>query len=183
MLVTEKGVSSALAGLALTGGAIGWSTGSWYQGRTGTVIPRHRLVQIGAGIVGAAIGALALLLLPTVPFWVATIVWTFGAIGMGMAMSSLSVLLFQLSPVADQGQNSAAMQLSDALFTIVFVGLAGSIFGSGHGEPIPGQSVVPAWVFLLILAVMAGLAVFGSWAGGRIAVRTADTTARHEGAA
>lgn len=182
MLVTERGVSSAMAGLSLTGGAIGWSTGSWYQGRTGTVLPRYRLVQVGAGIVGAAISALALVLLPTVPYWVATIAWTVGAVGMGMAMSSLSVLLFQLSPVAEQGQNSAAMQLSDALFSIVFVGLAGSIFGSGHGTPVPGQSVVPSWVFLVILAVMAGLAAFGSWAGGRIAVRAPDRITGHEGA-
>src|SRR5699024_11710412 len=75
----------------------------------------------------------------------------------------------RLSPVADQGQNSAAMQLSDAMFTIVFVGMAGSIFGSGQGEPTPGQSVAPTWVFLLILGVMAGVAACGAWAAGRIA--------------
>lgn len=172
MLITERGVSSTLAGLALTGGALGWSTGSWYQGRNGTVIPRHRLVQIGSGMVGIAITALSLVLLPVVPFWIAALTWMFGAIGMGMAMSSLSVLLFQLSPVSEQGQNSAAMQLSDALFTIVFVGLAGTIFGSGHGgDATPGESVVPSWVFLVILGAMAGLAFVGSWAAGRIAIR------------
>ncbi|NEE01658.1 MFS transporter [Phytoactinopolyspora halotolerans] len=168
MLVAERGLSSTLAGLSLTGGALGWAAGSWYQGRPRTVIPRHMLVQAGSAVVATAVALLMLVLLPAVPAIVAAVIWSFGAIGMGMAMSSISVLLFELSPVEEHGSNSAAMQLSDALFSIAFVGLAGVIFGSGHGTETASDVSVPTWIYIVILVVMSALAVFGAWAAGRI---------------
>ena len=36
MLIEERGVATAVAGLTLTGGAVSWSIGSWIQGRPGT---------------------------------------------------------------------------------------------------------------------------------------------------
>nr|WP_187361382.1 MFS transporter [Phytoactinopolyspora mesophila] len=168
LLVAERGLSSTLAGLSLTGGALGWAAGSWYQGRPRTTVPRHVLVQTGSGIVSAAIAALGLVLLPAVPAPVAAVAWALGAVGMGMAMSSLSVLLFQLSPVEDHGSNSAALQMCDNLGTITFVGLAGTIFGSAHGAAPSSGTSVPVWVYAVILALMAALAAFGAWAAGRI---------------
>ncbi|WP_207782796.1 MFS transporter [Phytoactinopolyspora limicola] len=170
LLVAERGLSSTLAGLSLTGAALGWATGSWYQGRSRTTAPRHVLVQVGSGTVSAAIAALGLVLLPAVPAFVAAAAWAVGAVGMGMAMSSLSVLLFQLSPPEDHGSNSAALQMCDNIGTITFVGLAGTIFGSGHGSETASTTSVPLWVYAVILALMATLAAFGAWAAGRIRV-------------
>lgn len=180
LLVAERGLSSTLAGLSLTGGALGWAAGSWYQGRTRTTAPRHLLVRVGSGLVSGAIAALALVLIPTVPAVTAAVVWTCGAVGMGMAMASISVLLFQLSPPAEHGSNSAALQLCDNLGSITFVGLAGSIFGSAHGsgtrvEHVSG-SAAPTWIYLAILAIMSGLAAFGSWAAGRVRVDGTPTS-------
>ncbi len=164
MLVDQRGLSATLAGLALTGGALGWASGSWYQGRPNLTVPRYLLLRIGSGLVAAGIAASGLVLLPVVPTFVAALAWTFGAIGMGMSFATISVLLFQLSPVADHGANSAALQLCDALFVIVFVGLAGVIFGSSHaaaGGTHPGA-------YATILAVMVTLALVGAWAAGRV---------------
>lgn len=172
MLVAERGISSTLAGLALTGGALGWASGSWYQGRPGLRTPRYLLIRTGCLLVAGAIAMLGLVLLPSVPFFAATGAWTLGAVGMGMAMASISVTLFELSPAQDHGVNSAALQLSDALFSIVFVGLAATIFGSAHGAAATATSDVASWVYLLILGVMSALAVFGAWAAGRIPVTT-----------
>lgn len=167
LLVSERGLSSTLAGLSLTGGALGWATGSWYQGRTKTVAPRYLLVRVGGLFVAAAISAVALVLVPSVPAAVVMLAWVLGAFGMGIATASMSVLLFQLSRVSEHGSNSAALQVSDALFTATFVGLAGTIFGSGHAEEV-ADAAVPTWVYLVILAVMAALALFGAWAAGRV---------------
>ncbi|HEX6578715.1 MAG TPA: MFS transporter [Jiangellaceae bacterium] len=166
MLVEERGLSTTLAGLALTGGALGWATGSWYQGRPGLTVPRHRLVRRGAVLVATGITGLGLVLVPGVPVLIAGLAWVVGALGMGMAMASVGVLLFELSPVEDHGANSASLQLSDALFSITFIGLAGVIFGSAHD---PGGHT-SAGVFAAILAVMAALALFGAWAAGRVRV-------------
>lgn len=171
MLVAERGLSSTLAGLSLTGGALGWAAGAWYQGRPGMRTPRYLLVRVGCGLVALAIAALSLVLLPVVPPFVAMAMWAVGALGMGMSIASLSVLLFELAPPEDHGVNSAAIQVSETLFTITFVGLAGTIFGTAHGPSSPGdalESSVPTWVYAAILAVMSGVAVFGAWAAGRI---------------
>ncbi len=168
LLVSERGLSSTLAGLSLTGGAFGWAAGSWFQGRPGNVTPRYLLIRSGAAMVAAAISGAALVLVPAVPVVVTMIVWTFGAFGMGMSIASISVVLFQLSPVEQHGANSASLQVSDALFSAIFVGLAGTIFGSGHGAQAGEGNDVATWVYLVILAAMAALAAFGSWAAGRI---------------
>jgi MFS family permease len=167
MLVEQRGLSTTLAGLALTGGALGWAAGSWYQGRPGLAVPRYVLLRLGAGLVAAGIAATGLVLIPAVPVWVAGLSWTTGALGMGMSFATVSVLLFKLSPPSDHGANSAALQLSDALFSIAFVGLAGVIFGSSH-EAADGTR---PGVYALIGAVMVVLALVGSWAAGRVRTR------------
>lgn len=169
LLVSERGLSSTLAGLSLTGGALGWATGSWYQGRTRTVAPGYLLVRAGGVFVALAIGLVALVLIPAVPPVVVMVGWVVGAFGMGIATASMSVLLFQLSPVEDHGANSASLQVSDALFTATFVGLAGTIFGTGHAGD-HAEAAVGDWVYLVIIAVMASLALFGAWAAGRVRV-------------
>jgi MFS family permease len=167
MLVQYRGLSTTLAGLALTGGALGWAGGSWYQGRPGLQIPRPELVRRGAVLVATGIVGLGCVLLPGAPVAAAGLSWIVGATGMGVALASIGVLLFELSPVEDQGANSASLQLSDALFSVVFIGLAGFIFGLSH-DPVGEPSPV---VFAQILAVMAALALFGAWAAGRIRLR------------
>ncbi|PSK97246.1 MFS transporter [Haloactinopolyspora alba] len=170
LLVSERGLSSTVAGLSLTGGAIGWALGSWYQGRSTTTTPRYLLVRSGCVLVAAAIGTVALVLVPGVPVVVTMLAWTGGAFGMGLSIASISVLLFQLSPVEEHGANSAALQVCDSLFAAVFVGLAGTIFGSGHGAATGDEAGadVATWVYLVILAVMMALAAFGAWAAGRV---------------
>ncbi|AYY12132.1 MFS transporter [Actinobacteria bacterium YIM 96077] len=183
ILVAERGLSSTLAGLSLTGGALGWVLGAWYQGRSTTSVPRHLLVRVGCGIVATAIACLALILIPFVPAATAAVVWTLGAVGMGMAMASVSVLLFQLSPPEEHGTNSAALQMCDNLGTITFVGLAGAIFGSAHSveHTAAPQATTGAstWTYLVILGIMAALAAFGSWAAGRVRPQAAH----HDGPA
>ena len=164
MLVEQRGLSTTVAGLSLAGGAVGWAGGSWFQGRPGLRVPRPELVRRGAVLVAAGIAGLGFVLLPSVPVAVAGFSWIVGATGMGLATASIGVLLFELSPVEDQGANSASLQLSDALFSVVFIGVAGVIFGSSQQHAGPTSPMV----FAQILAVMATLALVGAWAAGRV---------------
>lgn len=168
MLVDQRGLSATLAGLVLTCGALGWAGGSWYQGRPALAMPRHVLLRLGCALVAAGIAATGLVLIPGVPVWVAAATWAVGAVGMGLAFATVSVLLFQLSPPAEHGSNSAALQLSDASFSIVFVGLAGVIFASSHQS---GDGAGPGG-YAVIGVVMVALALVGSWAAGRVRART-----------
>ena len=79
----------------------------------------------------------------------AAIGWLVAGLGMGVGITSLSVLVLELSPIEEQGANAAALQVSDALGSILLIGAAGAIFAGLHK---PGQD--NAGVFLLIFAVM-----------------------------
>lgn len=155
MLVEERDVPTALAGITLTAAAVSWSAGSWLQGRTGVRLRRDQLIQRGAGLVALGVAAVSLGLWEALPPYVAAAGWALGGLGMGLALSSTSVTVLDLSPVPEQGFNSAALQVSDALGAIVMVGAGGAVFAAAHG---PGSN---AGVFLAIYLMMAAVAAVG----------------------
>jgi hypothetical protein len=79
------------------------------------------------------------------PAWVVAIAWCLGGLGMGLSISTLGVLLLQLSPAADAGTNSAALQVSDALSNVLLVAAAGTVFTAlGGGSVAPKAAGVTA---------------------------------------
>ncbi len=165
MLVSERDLSPTLAGVALTGGAVGWAAGSWLQGRRRLPVSRPTLLVLGAAVLGVAVALLPLGVLGPVPPSLVGVLWTVAGFGMGLGMTTSSVLLLDLSPQAEQGRNSASLQVSDALGGVLGIGAAGAVFAALH-DPRGGDGDV----FTLIwwgLAVVALLAVL---AGGRTRV-------------
>lgn len=172
MLVEERGVATALAGVTLTAAAVSWSVGSWIQGRPSTSAPRDVLIRRGTGLVALGVAAVSLGLWTALPPYVAAAGWALGGLGMGMAMSSTSVVVLGLSTVQEQGFNSAALQLSDALGAIVLVGVGGAIFASSHG---PDSNT---GAFLAIYAVMSAVAVVGFVLAPRVRDTRGATSSR-----
>ena len=132
LLVNERGLSSELAGGALSGAAVGWFIGSWLQGRPTNKLPRYRLIELGSLMTTLGMVLSICIVAPSVPWWVVGFTWSVGAFGMGLLYGSLGVLLLEYSPVEEQGFNSAALQISDSLGVIVCAGLGGVIFAAGH---------------------------------------------------
>ena len=132
MLVEHRGLSATAAGAVLTGAALGWSAGSWWQGRPGIRVDRGRLAVIGscAVLVGLLITSTAVSGDPAVPVLLGAFGWAVAGSGMGITFSTLSVLLFRLSPEAEQGRNSAALQMSDVLGCVLTVGAAGVAYAA-----------------------------------------------------
>jgi MFS family permease len=157
LLVEQRGLATTLAGASLTGGALTWSFGAWYQGRPSGRFSRTQLVTVGLALVAAGIVIAATVLASFMPPFMAAIGWLVAGLGMGLGITSLSVLVLELSPVEEQGANAAAMQVSDALGSIVLIGAAGAIFAGLHRA---GQD--NAGVFLLIFAVTTVVAVVGA---------------------
>jgi MFS family permease len=171
MLVTERGLTTTQAGLTLTGGALGWALGSWYQGRPATRMPRHRLIRTGCALVAAGITVTALALVPALPAALAAAGWAVAGLGMGMSMASVGVLLLELSPRAEQGGNSAALQVSDGLGSIFLIGLGGAVYAAlrtGTGQD--------AGTFALLLAVMVAVALLGVAIAGRVRPGRGDSS-------
>ncbi|MBA9001868.1 MFS transporter [Thermomonospora cellulosilytica] len=132
-LTSLHGFSPSQAGLVLTLAALGWSAASQYQGRSRR--PRAFFVQAGAVFVAAGVVAASVAL--QVGGWWAAPAWVIGGLGMGMALSSLSVLVLNQSAPQEQGANSSALQLSDTLGSSLAVGVAGALataFGTDRLE-------------------------------------------------
>ncbi|WNH49672.1 MFS transporter [Stenotrophomonas aracearum] len=128
LLQRERGLSPLLAGVALSLGALGWFSGSWFQGHQGQGMSRRTLLGAGALLMCAGIIGTALAIQPGVPLWLALAGWTLTGLGMGLIYPSLSVLTLSLSPPAQQGANTSALQLSEALAVATTLAVSGSLF-------------------------------------------------------
>ena len=162
MLVEERGLATTWASASLTGGALTWAVGAWYQGRPQLRFPRTQLVTFGLLLVAVGILIVAASVSPAVPVWTAALGWVVTGLGMGLGVTSLSVLVLCLSPFGEQGANSAAMQVSEAIGSIVLIGLGSAIFAELHQA-----AARDAEAFLLIFLVMAVVAFIGSLAAPR----------------
>lgn len=155
MLVTQRHLSPTLAGLSLASGGITWGIGSWIQGRPRLEPYRDRMAVIGMFLMASAIAGVALPLVDAAPVWSAAAAWAVGGLGAGLVISSLSVILFKLSPPSEAGANSAALQVSDALSSVVLVAAAGTTFAA-----LGGATGAFAAVFLpMSVLSLAGVAV------------------------
>ena len=168
-LTAVHGASPALAGLPLTVGALGWSAASALQGRYPDY-PRERLLRLGflllsVGLAGTTVAAFA-----APPYWLVLPVWTVAGAGMGLAMPSVSVRLLELSPPADRGFNSAALQIWDLLLSAACIGFGGVLLVAVASAAEP----TPAVVALNLL--MAALALAGALLASRTAVSNGPAT-------
>jgi hypothetical protein len=127
-------------------------------------------VSRGSRLVVLGIATTSVALLPAVPPLVAVGTWGVGALGMGMLFGSLGVLLLELSPEADQGTNSAALQVSDSLGSLLCTGAAGAVFATWHA--LPGQDAAVFFVIFLGASAVAGV---GALVSGRVRPRHAGT--------
>lgn len=181
MLVEHRGATPTRAGLAVAATAIGWAAGSWWQGRSGLTMRRSGLVRLGAAVtaVGVAITGSACIVTSAVvvPAELTGVGLLVGGLGMGLSMSSNSVLLFDLSPVDQQGANSAAMQMSDSLGGLVVIGAAGVAYALWR-HTLPATEVFGIVFGLSLLVMLAAV-----WVSFRVRPPAADEVRDARGAA
>lgn len=134
LLSQERGLSPTWAGLVLTLGAIGWSTGSWYRGRSTDTRAPQRFLQAGMAMLALGIVAIAALIWPSAPLALGVAGWLLCGLGMGLMYPTLSVLMLELSPPGQQGVNSSALHLGDAIYTATALAVGGSLFAALLGR-------------------------------------------------
>lgn len=123
-LVEHRGLGTAASGAVLTGAALTWFGGAWSTANLSWFADRRRrLLVASTGVTIAAVTVLGTLT-DQVPIWLLVLGWSVGGFGMGMGASTLSLLVIDLSPVEQQGANSAALQINDQLVqsTVLAVG-------------------------------------------------------------
>ncbi len=179
MLVTQRGLSPTLAGLSLAAGGATWAAGSWLQSRPTLEPRRERLMSAGMVLVAAAIVTAPSVLIDAVPAWTVAVAWGFGCFGMGLVISSTSVLLLKLSAPEEAGTNSAALQISDGLSNVVLLSLGGAAFAALGGGTVTdtatgatGATGSHPAAFAAVFLPMAVVALAGAWVTTRLRERT-----------
>jgi MFS family permease len=159
-LVEQRGLSITVAGLTLSVSALGWWLGSYAQSRIPESTDRARTVRVGALIATAGLVSLPLCLVPAVPPMVAAMSYFVASLGMGLCFPSIAVQTLRLSAVDEQGANSAALQISDAILSSLMLGLLGAVHAAAvaQGGATTGTYDVIWWGAAAIALAAAAIA-------------------------
>jgi MFS family permease len=153
-VVTVRHAPTTLAALALTASTLTWTAGSWVQARYIARWGPRRLVRPGECLIVLGLGAMCLMLLPSVPPALAVGAWALAGAGIGTAYSPLSVTTLDLAAAGEEGRATSALQLCDVLGQAIGTGVAGAIVAAtarlGHR---PGVAL--AFSFAIAVALIA----------------------------
>jgi MFS family permease len=164
-IVTVRHAPTTLAALALTASTLTWTAGSWVQARCIARWGPRRLVRPGECLVALGLGAMCVVLLPSVPPALAIVAWALAGAGIGTAYAPLSVTTLDLAAAGEEGRATSALQLCDVLGQAIGTGVAGAIVAGtsriGHG---PGVALA----FSFAIAVAIGGIIVGAWLPGQL---------------
>ena len=159
-----------VAGIAVTGSTLAWTTGAWFQAKMNGKWPGRRFVRIGLSIILAGIAGLTLLLSSRVSVVEGIAAWTVAGLGMGLSYSPITLLMMQAAPAGGEGWASASLNLADVL---------GSAMGIGIGGALISAAVTLGWSLAVGLATAFALTA----ASRRHRIADLQATARHPAAA
>ena len=106
----------------------------------------RQLVGGGLVIVAAGIAGSALVLDSRMPIAVAAIAWAVGGFGIGLAYSTLSLVVLREAPPGQEGTATSALQLLDNLGVAVGAGIGGAAvaIAVSHGHEALGIRIAYA---------------------------------------
>jgi MFS family permease len=155
-MTVQHGYGATAAGLPLAAGGVTWAIGSWWQGRpSGRPEGPRRVTLLRTGFALVAVSSLLVGVgqQPAAPPQLVYVAWTIGGLGMGVAMSSTSVLLLRYTSDANRGSDSAALQLSDATGGALTTGFGGVLVGAAAAGSIGFTGAF--WSLTVVMAVIA----------------------------
>ncbi len=156
-LISIRGQSTIIAGVTLTAATLTWTAGSWVQAQLAPRQGRRLLVTTALLLLAFGLAGIASVLIPGMLVGVAPVAWGVAGLGMGLAYSTLSLVVLETASVDQQGTASASLQLASVLGSALGTGLGGVIIAfvaAAGGPPRSGIVVVD----ILVIAVT-GLAI------------------------
>jgi MFS family permease len=143
-----------VAGLALTGATLSWTTGAWVQQRVVVRRGPRWLVRRGFAVIALGVAGMIVGLGP-VPVGVIVAAWTVAGLGMGLSYAPISVTVLGTAAPGQEGRASASLQLTDVLGVSLGTGLVGVFVAVGEGRGWATSASLTLG-FLLTLAVAVG---------------------------
>lgn len=128
LLIDDYGFSPTWAGLGLTAGALAWAVAADVQGRFGDRIGNRLISLLGVAQLTAALVAAALTAALHLHPVVLIAGWALAGSGMGLMYPRLTVLTLAYSTPQNQGFNSSALSISDAVGASSAIAVMGLVF-------------------------------------------------------
>lgn len=178
-VTSVRGMTTTFAGFSLLMSSGAWTVGSWLQARAmnsvtdGPPAGRHRMSArlVRTGGVLLALGALGetVSLSSSVPVWMWIVSSTTMGLGMGLAYTTISVVVLGEAEPGREGEATASLQLSDILGMAMGTGIAGAIVAIGdRADTGAMMRVLPIFAFSTFLGLV--IAVVGRRLAGGSAV-------------
>ncbi|WP_285727660.1 MFS transporter [Psychromicrobium xiongbiense] len=161
LLIDHYGFSPSIAGLALTFSALAWALGSNLQGRFTVRLTSAVALRIGTAALTACVSGIFLAALAGWPPVVIMVIWILGGGAMGLAYPRLTVSILSLSTPDNQGFNSSAGSVSDAVGGALSMAMTGLLFHAVAGLSFPAVFALTVLIAVLALIVAPRLAVRG----------------------
>jgi hypothetical protein len=112
--------------------------------------------------------------LPGATGWVAYPFWALGGVGMGLAMSTVGVLLLNCTNDTDRGRDSAALQLADGVVSAFTTGIGGVLVAAAARGAVSYTTAFVTVDLLMVAICVTGVVLSGR---ARPPVRPARATA------
>jgi MFS family permease len=137
VLQQRWGLSAGVAGLALTGVGLSWTSGSWAQSRLARTLRDTAAMTAGSVLVLVGIVGVTTAVVLHVPPVLTVAAYVLAGAGMGLAYPRTSVAMLADSTDADRGINSSALSIADSLggaLTIAASGVAFAVATRAGGD-------------------------------------------------
>jgi MFS family permease len=149
LLHDRYGQPAWLSGIALTAAAISWALASDLQGRFSERLSDRTAMVLGAALLALGVFAELATVVLTLPALFATVGWFVAGGGMGTLYPRIAALVLAYSTPGEEGFNSSAKNIADALGGSVSLALTGLLFAAG--------SYVAVFAFTTIIGLAAVL--------------------------
>ena len=156
MLVAIRGQSTLIAGFTLTAATLTWAAGSWLQAQLAALQSRRLLVTAGLLLIALGLAGIACVLMPGIPVVRAVVAWGVGSLGMGLAYSTISLVVLETAPAGQEGSATASMELASVLGSALGTGLGGVIIGvTSAAGSVAGTGIAVVDIFVLAVTGLA----------------------------
>ena len=145
-----------VAGVALTGATLGWTTAAWVQQRWILTAGPRRVVATGFAFLAAGIAGMIGALGP-LPIVLSIVAWSMAGFGIGLAYSPLSVTVLGLAAPGREGTASSSIQLADVLGVALGAGLGGAFVALGEAQGWATRSALELAFPVTMVAAILGI--------------------------
>jgi MFS family permease len=153
-LTALRDVTSSFAGITLTAATITWTAGSWLLAHVAPRQSRRVVAQIGLFLIVVGVFVSASVLNESVPVELAIVAWGIAGLGIGLAWSCGSLVVFETAPPGEEGAATSSMQVLNALGIAIGTGTGGAIvngFSSGDDPTRLSLLLVDATMIVVLL--------------------------------